>query len=110
YPEPTFSTTTGTITGTVTRCRTGDPVLGANVRTINVNNNAIQLSRVTGFDGATDGSYTIKGVPPGTYNVVVEPLAGDTQYLDSLAMYTSVDTDFTQEFLNKSKEDDCAQD
>ena len=45
YPEPTFTTTTGTITGTVTRCGTGEPVLGANVRAINVANKAIQLSR-----------------------------------------------------------------
>jgi Carboxypeptidase regulatory-like domain len=110
YPELTFATTTGTITGTVTRCGTGEPVLGANVRAINVASPAIQLTRVTGFDGATDGSYTIKGVPPGTYDVVVEPLGGDTDFLSKLAMFTSVDTDFVQEYLNASKEDDCAQD
>jgi Quinohemoprotein amine dehydrogenase, alpha subunit domain III len=110
YPELTFASTTGTITGTVTRCGSGEPVLGANVRAINVASPAIQLTRVTGFDGKTDGSYTIHGVPPGDYDVVVEPLAGDTQYLASLAMFTRVDTDFTQEFLNASKEDDCAQD
>ena len=81
YPEASFSTTTGTITGTVTRCGTGEPVLGANVRAINVANPAIQLTRVTGFDGETDGSYTIKGVPPGTYKVVVEPLSGDSDFL-----------------------------
>jgi hypothetical protein len=109
YPGPTFNLTTGTISGTVTRCRTGEPVLGANVRAINVNNPVIQLTRVTGFDGATDGSYTIHGVPPGTYDVVVEPLSGDTQYLDGLAMFTRVDTDFTQEYLNAT-EDDCAHD
>jgi hypothetical protein len=110
YPELSFRTTTGTITGTVTRCRTGEPVLGANVRAINVASPAIQLTRVTGFDGATDGSYTINGLPPGEYFVVVEPLSGDAQYRDSLAMFTRVDTDFTQEYLNPSKEDGCAQD
>jgi hypothetical protein len=110
YPDPSFTTTTGTIKGRVTRCGSGDPVLGANVRAINVANPTIQLTRVTGFDGATDGSYTINGVPPGTYDVVVEPLAGDPDYLARLAMYTRVDTDFTQEYLNASKEADCAQD
>ncbi len=110
YPEPTFPVTTGTITGTVTRCGSGDAVLGANVRAVNVADPTIQLTRVTGFDGATDGSYTIHGVPPGDYFVLVEPLGGDQQYLDSLASYTRVDTDFTQEYLNPSKEDDCAQD
>jgi hypothetical protein len=110
YPEPNFTTSTGTITGTVTRCGSGDPVLGANVRAINAANPAIQLSRITGFDGNTDGSYTINGVPPGDYEVVVEPLSGDEDYLASLPTFTRIDTDFSQEFLNKSKEDDCAQD
>ena len=110
YPNATFASTTGTISGVVTRCGSGDPVLGANVRAINVADPSIQLSRLTGFDGKTDGSYTINGVPPGDYFVVVEPLAGDQQYLDGLATFTRIDTDFTQEYLNKSKEDDCAQD
>ena len=34
-----------------TRCGTGEPVLGANVRAINVADPTIQLTRVTGFDG-----------------------------------------------------------
>jgi Quinohemoprotein amine dehydrogenase, alpha subunit domain III len=110
YPEPSFTTSTGTITGTVTRCGSGEPVLGANVRAINVASPSIQLTRLTGFDGRTDGSYTINGVPPGDYDVVVEPLAGDPDYLASLATFTRIDTDFTQEFLNEPEEDDCAQD
>jgi Quinohemoprotein amine dehydrogenase, alpha subunit domain III len=110
YPQPSFHTTTGTITGVVTRCGSGEPVLGANVRAINVADPTIQLSRYTGFDGKTDGSYEINGVPPGDYDVVVEPLAGDTFYLDRLTTFTRIDADFTQEFLNKSKEGDCAQD
>jgi matrixin len=110
YPEPNFTTTTGTITGFVTRCGTGEPVLGANVRAINVADPTIQLTRLTGFDGKTDGSYTIRGVPDGTYDVVVEPLAGDDDYLDRLATFTRIDTDFTREYLNKTKEGDCAQD
>jgi hypothetical protein len=110
YPEASFTTSTGTITGTVTRCGSGEPVLGANVRAINVANPTIQLTRVTGFDGEEDGSYTIHGVPPGDYEIVVEPLAGDTGYLDSLAMYTQIDADFAQEFFTPAKESDCGQD
>jgi hypothetical protein len=110
YPEASFTTSTGTITGTVTRCGSGDPVLGANVRAINVANPTIQLTRVTGFDGEEDGSYTIHGVPPGDYEIVVEPLAGDTGYLNSLAMFTEIDADFAQEFFTPAKESDCAQD
>ena len=110
YPEPTFASTDGTITGRVTRCKDDLPVLGANVRAVNVNDPSVQLSRVTGFDGGPEGTYTIRGVPPGDYFVVVEPLAGDDELLGRLAMYTAVDTDFEQEYFNASKESDCAQD
>ena len=110
YPESSFATSTGTITGTVTRCGSGEPVLGANVRAINVANPTIQISRVTGFDGEEDGTYTIHGVPPGDYEIVVEPLAGDAQFLDHLSMYTRVDADFAQEFFTPAKESDCAAD
>ena len=110
YPEASFATSTGTITGTVTRCGSGEPVLGANVRAINVANPTIQLSRVTGFDGEEDGTYTIHGVPPGDYEIVVEPLAGDATFLDHLSMYTRVDADFAQEFFTPAKESDCAAD
>ncbi|HET8757587.1 MAG TPA: hypothetical protein VFM58_16330, partial [Solirubrobacteraceae bacterium] len=111
YPAAngSFTTTLGTITGTVTRCGSGDPVLGADVRAIKVDDPAVQLTRITGFDGHTDGSYTINGVPPGEYFVVVEPLGGDDDYLERLPIFTRVDTDFSQEFLNAT-EGDCAQD
>ncbi len=110
YPAPdgSFSSTLGTITGTVTRC-TGEPVLGANVRAVSVADPSIQLTQVTGVDGATDGSYTIHGVPPGEYDVVVEPLGGDQAFMDALGYTTRIDSDFTAEYINAS-EDDCAQD
>lgn len=108
YPEGSFATTNGVLTGKVTRCESDDPVLGANVRAINTADPAIQLTRVTGFDGATDGSYTIRGVPPGTYDIIVEPLAGDSDYVDRLAMFTRIDTDFSQEFYTgEATESDC---
>jgi sulfur carrier protein ThiS len=40
---------------------------------------------------------------------VVEPLGGDDDYLERLPIFTRVDTDFSQEFLNAT-ESDCAQD
>jgi hypothetical protein len=110
YPETSFGTTFGTIQGTVTRCESGDPVLGANVRIINASNPAIQLTRVTGFDGNDAGKYVIHGVPAGNYIVLVEPLSGDADYLNRLAMYTRVDTDFTQEYHNETKESNCGED
>ena len=93
----------------MTRCGSGDPVLGANVRAVNAADPSIQLTQVTGIDGSTDGSYTIHGVPPGSYDVVVEPLGGDRQYMDALGYTTRVDTDFTSEYLNDT-ESDCAAD
>ncbi len=108
-PHGSFTSTLGTITGTVTRCGSGDPVLGANVRAVNAADPSIQLTQVTGIDGSTDGSYTIHGVPPGSYDVVVEPLGGDRQYMDALGYTTRVDTDFTSEYLNDT-ESDCAAD
>jgi len=111
YPAAngSFTSTLGTLTGTVTRCGSGEPVLGANVRAIKVDNPAVQLTRITGFDGKTDGSYTIHGVPPGDYFIVVEPLGGDEDYLERLPIFTRVDTDFSQEFFNAT-ESDCAHD
>jgi hypothetical protein len=110
YPDASFSSTDGTIKGRVTRCDGGLPVLGVNVRAVNVNDPSIQISRVTGFDGGPEGSYVINGVPPGDYFVIAEPLSGDDELVDRLAMNTAVDTDFTQEYFNASKEGDCAQD
>ena len=111
YPATAaFATTPGTITGTVTRCGTGEPVLGANVRAINVANPTIQLTRMTGFDGRTDGSYTIHGVPPGEYDVVVEPLGRRRRVprppLDVHARRRRLHAGV----LQRDQESDCAQD
>jgi hypothetical protein len=109
YPEPSFSSL-GTVSGQVVRCGTNNPVSGAQVRLVNAANLGVQLSRVTGFDGDTNGLYTIKGVPEGDYFAVVEPLAGDDEMFDRLALFTNVETDFTQEYFNPPDEDNCADD
>ena len=84
-------------------------MLGANVRAISIAQPRDQLSRVTGFDGKTDGSYEINGVPPGDYFVVVEPLAGDTSSSGGWRCTRPGRHGLPQEYFNAS-EDDCAQD
>lgn len=110
YPEGTFTSSTGTIEGRVLRCGSGEPLSGVNVRAVNVADPSIQLTRVTGFDGHTEGRYVIDGVPPGQYHLVVEPLSGNDRHLDGLALYTGVDVDFAEEYHNASVEADCGAD
>ncbi len=77
YPAATFTTTLGSISGTVTRCSDGTPVTGVSVRVVNTANTNIQLSRFAGYDGNTTGSYVINGIPPGTYRVLIEGLGAN---------------------------------
>jgi len=72
YPSSIFSTATGSVSGTVTLGGTG--AFAAHV---------VIVDAITGnvvVDGLTnpDGTYTIQGVPQGTYNVLVLPLAANT--------------------------------
>ncbi|EHN09244.1 cell surface receptor IPT/TIG domain protein [Patulibacter medicamentivorans] len=110
YPDDAAASELGTIRGKVTRCDSGEPVLGANVRAVNVNDRSVQLARVTGFDGRDDGSYVIHGVPPGRYEVLVEPLTADLPIRRSLSLHTRVDSDFAQEFHTGAVESDCGLD
>jgi len=82
YPAATFTTTLGSISGTVTRCSDGTAVTGVNVRVVNTANTNIQLSRFTGYDGNTTGSYVINGIPPGTYRVLIEGLGANGFTID----------------------------
>ncbi len=71
YPGATFGTSTGSVAGTVTLGGTG--AFAAHVVVVDATTgNAV-------VDGLTnqDGTYNIQGVPPGSYNVLVLPLAAD---------------------------------
>lgn len=71
YPSSKFSTATGTLSGTVTQ--NGKGIFAAHVVAIdNSTGNAI-------MDGLTDtsGKYNLVGLPPGSYQVLVLPLAPD---------------------------------
>jgi len=53
----------GTLTGKITDAKTGEPLIGANV--------IVLLEGIQKGGGSTDiyGNYTIKPIPPGTYNI-----------------------------------------
>jgi hypothetical protein len=78
YPSPNFAASTGEITGTVDLA--GSPAFAAQVVVINAANGNVVMDRLTG----ADGTFDIQGVPPGTYNLLVLPLAPD----ESVGLYT----------------------
>jgi hypothetical protein len=106
YPESNFSTSYGTITGTVTRCGDDAPVHGVNVRAVSTSNNKVQITRYTGYDGNAAGSYEIK-VPPGSYNIIIEVMSLP---INAMAMLTGVDKDFATEYRsNPTEEEECSE-
>jgi hypothetical protein len=116
YPEASFETSFSTIEGKVTRCFASSttPVIGAQVRVVNKNSNNIQLSRFTSFDGNSDGRYTIKGVPPGTYQIIVEPMGANDFTIGRFKMMgqplgpSTFETDFATEYLSaETDENTC---
>jgi hypothetical protein len=111
YPEPGFATSTGTIEGTVKRCGNEDGVTGANVRAVNTSNSGIQLSRFTGFDGSSDGRFVIRGLPAGSYKLIVEPMGANDFNIASRfgAPPTRQEMDFETEYHNPPQEDECGE-
>lgn len=74
YPDGSFASTSGTISGSVTRSDLS-PVRGAVVVAINVADSLMgQYSTVTDYLQQGTGDYAISGLPPGTYWVKIEPV------------------------------------
>lgn len=69
YPNPTFASATGAITGTIRQ--NGSGIFAAHVVAVDSTGAAV-------VDGLSDpaGDYKLVGVPPGKYTLFVEPLAG----------------------------------
>jgi hypothetical protein len=103
YPDATAATAFGGISGVVTRCSTDPapaPVLGANVRAISMTDSTYQVSRYSGYDGNTDGRYSIFGLKPGSYKLVVEPMGANGFVADRMAINTRVDVDYPTQYYN----------
>lgn len=108
YPQSNFATSFGTITGRVTQCFTTPPkpLLGVNVRAVNVNNPSIQISRYTGFDGNAEGRYRMS-VPPGTYRLLIEAMGANGFTAKKMRIITRIDTGFSTEYYNPPQEGSC---
>lgn len=72
YPNSNFTTATGVVSGHVTL--SGSGVFGAHVVAINANTGNAVIDGLT----APDGTYALRGVPPGLYYVLALPLAGSS--------------------------------
>lgn len=89
YPTQSFLTEKGRISGTVTDVN-DEPVFGAHVVAIDAETGIVVTSTLTGLadtrtDGmpqrysADSGDYLLVGLPPGDYQILVEPLDGPNQ-------------------------------
>jgi hypothetical protein len=81
YPNGSFASATGTVTGTVTLG--GAPAFASHV---------VLLDSQTGIavmDGLTapDGTYALNGAPPGNYNLIALPLSGPFA-IDNFTLWT----------------------
>jgi Matrixin len=72
YPTANFGTATGVISGQVTL--SGSGIFGAHVVAVNANTGNAVIDGLT----APDGTYALRGVPPGLYYVLALPLASSS--------------------------------
>lgn len=92
YPAGGFSTSTGSIVGRV-RDGSGAAIFGAHVVAVDSNGNV-----ACGALSQTDGSYSIQGLPPGSYTIYAEPIDPTDRTSFSKAdlpgFYTAANLDF----------------
>lgn len=113
YPTTTYLATVGTITGTVKRAN-GAALSGVNVIAENASTGAAYSTVVDYFSGgragfdsppAASGSYTISGLPPGSYYVRIEPMNAAFTGGSSVASYnTPINTSVVREWYNAGSE------
>jgi matrixin len=77
YPSPAFSVSTGTISGQVNL--SGSGAFAAHVLAIDANTGNVVIDGLTNASTPTTpaGSYKLVGLPQGSYNILVLPLAPD---------------------------------
>jgi uncharacterized protein (TIGR03437 family) len=94
YPAATFAADSGSITGTVTTSG-GAAVKSADVVAISVPGGVPVASQLTG----ADGKFTIAGLPPGNYQIMLEPLDGPITTGNFPGFYSDGNPNFATTFF-----------
>ena len=100
YPN---GTPAGSISGRIVRGDSGQPVKGAHVVAVRVDDPETPfVAAISGIaEGAAPGDFTIDGIPPGEYYVRIEPLVGTTNpFTQQMTAFTNFDTGFVPEFYS----------
>ncbi|MGH7597264.1 MAG: FlgD immunoglobulin-like domain containing protein [bacterium] len=97
YPVTGFYNGRGTLRGTIRR-RDATLVRGANVIAINTANPGERYSTVTDYFGNAPGLYELKGLPPGNYHILAEPVVARFNSGSSVGPYAKNSGDLS--FIN----------
>jgi hypothetical protein len=111
YPKANFNTTTGKISGTITRFD-NSVVRGANVvaKSTGADSLTNQVSTVSDYFAQNSGAYTVVGLSPGNYYIMIEPVKNAFIKGSSVGPYATSSTDLsfinpvTTEFYNAGAE------
>ncbi|OFV96887.1 MAG: hypothetical protein A3H28_10955 [Acidobacteria bacterium RIFCSPLOWO2_02_FULL_61_28] len=94
YPAATFAADRGTIAGLISSS-TGARVKSAHVIAVSTTGGVPVASQLSG----PDGSYEIKGLPPGSYRILVEPLDGPISLGNFPGFYADGSANFASTFF-----------
>jgi uncharacterized protein (TIGR03437 family) len=94
YPLPTFAPSTGRISGVITSSL-GTTVRSAHVVAVRTPSGVPVASQLT----SPDGSYHIDGLPPGSYQLLVEPLDGPATLAQLGGFYSAGVANFASSFF-----------
>jgi hypothetical protein len=111
YPEGSFGTSTGTVSGTVISGFNGSATFGAHVEAILLSS-PIPANSISAISGELTlrngmGEFTLHGLPPGDYGIRIVPLDGvHTTATDANigGPYNGLDINFEVEYWNGANE------
>ena len=101
YPSPA-ALNNGTISGQVSH-PDGRGAFGVHVVAYTTGTETFVVSALSGTDGDGGGRYKISGLPPGDYQVAIEPLVGSVTSRNFGGIFSGdLDTDFPREFYDNT--------